>query len=1194
MPFLTRAQTIYERGNTVAAAIALVEGLKRDPNHAEAFRWLLDLYCEEMESTGLEEDLVSVIEGCPDPESTYRYIFQRLVKANRERYVRRLDRARRELAQRQGRYAPPWGEVLRQWEDERRERRGASSVDVVVDGLADDEDDFGSLPGLDPEDFLIESGSSGEGAPGEEGGWGPEVAAVVVGAGGPGGVGAVLSAGGHAMERQGQGSPGYESHGVQAPHRVYQAAQPSLEGEEAQGAWGEASEVGAGLRGEVKAFFGVSGEAFEMEASARPAPFEAPSGPEDDGMRRGVSQAARRSWHDVVHPALIARQARRAGGDEVGEGIVVGAGGGWAGDSGRRLASESMGSVPDLDSVRAWEDRPPHRQRPNLSDVEVRSGSSPLKRRARNFSGSVLSGVMGSPQRGRSGGRSGGRKSHARVRKQVTRAVGLVLLCGVAVLALGRLWTVADRRHAVSATRATVERFEPPLLQQAELALSAAFEEDPSSLELGGRLTWTRSLRRYVDAGGASLGALSLPEEVASEVSETAWGRGAGVLDALMAGDVEEASSRVAGLREAAEDSGSFPQSVAKWLEGEVLVAQGSAGEGRLRYQEAADAGLLPAMVATVDMHMRRGDVVSGRKTLAALSEAAPDHPAVAVGGVALDHIEGLVADPRGASLEPPESLQKASLSAAALDRRLAPWVVLASPAFASQMGLRPEGSGYPVLKLVYAREALMAGRGDDAALQVDALAGVGLDEDLKEAGSDLLTGGFGAIGRPDLALEHVASPGQAGEVGAEMFAKDNPSAALERAGLLAQLGRFGESRQLLARLLTKSKYEPEARIIALQMHLAEGRVEDVKRHIKRLKSHRGALVGDAALDLYRDRPASAGSSLGPVTVGSLPDAEESPHLRRLEIRVRLLSLWAQGHKAQLEGLMRGVEVPAALKARLLGPERGARIVSMLRESPPTALDDMLDLSSALLALGEPEAAREFAARVLKMVPTHSQAHQLVGECLLKLRRGKAAMRHLEAGSRGREDQPQVGLALAEAMMESGARVKALWVLQDHLKVNPHDLKALSMLGEAYRGTRRFTVGRNDFGQRFREVSQAKEPKAAGEIAFQLAWLHQAQHGKEEGGRWLVKARRLLGDRPDVLLLQADHFRVTKRPEAALPLYQRVAGLPGSPARVHVSLGRCAIKAGRGELAKESLQRYLEVEPDGESASWAKRQLARL
>ena len=101
MPFLNRARTLYDTGNTVGAVIALIEGLKRYPDHVDAFRWLIDLYCDEVQHTGLEDDIVRVFDSCPDPEGVYNLVYQRLLRAERHAFIRRLDRSRREAGLRE-------------------------------------------------------------------------------------------------------------------------------------------------------------------------------------------------------------------------------------------------------------------------------------------------------------------------------------------------------------------------------------------------------------------------------------------------------------------------------------------------------------------------------------------------------------------------------------------------------------------------------------------------------------------------------------------------------------------------------------------------------------------------------------------------------------------------------------------------------------------------------------------------------------------------------------------------------------------------------------------------------------------------------------------------------------------------------------------------------------------------------------
>ena len=92
MPFVNRARAVYSTDNVVGAAVTLIEGIKRYPDNVEAFRWLLDLYCDEIESPGLEEDLVNIFDRCPDPDGVYLYVFGRLAAGERDRNGARMAR----------------------------------------------------------------------------------------------------------------------------------------------------------------------------------------------------------------------------------------------------------------------------------------------------------------------------------------------------------------------------------------------------------------------------------------------------------------------------------------------------------------------------------------------------------------------------------------------------------------------------------------------------------------------------------------------------------------------------------------------------------------------------------------------------------------------------------------------------------------------------------------------------------------------------------------------------------------------------------------------------------------------------------------------------------------------------------------------------------------------------------------------
>ena len=57
MTFLERAKSAHSRGDAAAAAVILVQGLKRDPEEIEALQWLLDVYVDEIHNPGMEAEI---------------------------------------------------------------------------------------------------------------------------------------------------------------------------------------------------------------------------------------------------------------------------------------------------------------------------------------------------------------------------------------------------------------------------------------------------------------------------------------------------------------------------------------------------------------------------------------------------------------------------------------------------------------------------------------------------------------------------------------------------------------------------------------------------------------------------------------------------------------------------------------------------------------------------------------------------------------------------------------------------------------------------------------------------------------------------------------------------------------------------------------------------------------------------------
>ncbi len=1102
MPFLLRAQTTYDRGDVVSTAIVLAEGLKRHPDKVEAFRWLLDLYCEEIPHTGLEEDVAAVIEACPDPEGVYQYVFKRLLRNNRERFLARLDRARRDIAARHGRPVTQWEVLVAPAAPVIEAPRAEAAQEALAYATtsASQHQARGALqpPGVARSPFTPP-------APLRQ----PEIAE-------------------------------FQPADFEAPPRSRNVARSSVARTAPAQAW--ADEVHPALLGRAESFFEVE----RPPEPRRPLPSERDLG----ALRVAVERPAPAVERAAVNPIL------------------------------------------DMDAIRGLEGDTPR------DEGEARERPQPLS--APSGSGRRESAPSGAGRRER-------KIAPPRVRRELNFSlprvnprkflITLAIVVGVALagMALYRLATVIERRQAVQNASESLERFSPELLGLAEVGLAEAVAADPGSVELAGRLRWTRSLRRYIAGEVEGAAAVAPVDAQIPEGSSTAWFVAAQVIDALSEGQPEVAAGLLPTLESAAGDTSSFPVPLKGWVEAEVRVARQDLKGALEIHERQALEGFVPSMVGVVDVNIRRGDVIAARKALENLERAEPDHPAVAVGDAALIQLQRLIKNPRTPVLDTPESLTTDELNAAVTDRRLTSWVALAAPDYARKHALTLDFRAHPVLKLFTARTMLREGKVADVAEGVGATSDrAEVTADLAQASDSILLGGFANAGRPDLALAHTLAPEQGGEIGAEIFVNKHPREALMRATLLADVGDYAESRAMLMRLLSNPKYAAEARINALQLHLAEGRVEDVERHIERLKGERGALVAVAALDLYRENAASAAANLGPVIPGSLPDEATSPSLRRFELRVRLLTLKALGHHEQIAALLQAVNISPALRARVLGPEKGAELLKQVIASAPTSIDDMLDLAVALLDAGDPEGARAQLQRILALVPTHAEANRVIGRTLLKAGRGKLAARHLQASARGRDDQPELSLSVAEAALQSGDKLGALASLRDHLDRFPEDAQALALLGQVYYDTQRWTVGREDFSGRLKRINKETAPKAAGEAYLQLSRLCGIDRGTENGAVWLREARRLLGERPDVLLAEADSLHARGELQRAMVLYQRVSELPGAPQRVHLALGKSALKRGQRVLAKNALERYLRDAPEGESTTWAREQVEKL
>ncbi|MBN1947823.1 MAG: hypothetical protein JW797_19305 [Bradymonadales bacterium] len=94
MSFMDRARALYQRGDAIRAAFLLAEGIKRSPGEEEALRWFLQIYVEDIDSPGLEQELIRVLQTQPDGQQLLELVSSELAERGQEARLGFLTRVR--------------------------------------------------------------------------------------------------------------------------------------------------------------------------------------------------------------------------------------------------------------------------------------------------------------------------------------------------------------------------------------------------------------------------------------------------------------------------------------------------------------------------------------------------------------------------------------------------------------------------------------------------------------------------------------------------------------------------------------------------------------------------------------------------------------------------------------------------------------------------------------------------------------------------------------------------------------------------------------------------------------------------------------------------------------------------------------------------------------------------------------------
>jgi tetratricopeptide (TPR) repeat protein len=794
------------------------------------------------------------------------------------------------------------------------------------------------------------------------------------------------------------------------------------------------------------------------------------------------------------------------------------------------------------------------------------------------------------------------RRQGRRKRRRRTLVVFLAALI-VGVVAVG---TYAFRAMSRTSNLAEIDEeirtFDAFSSQSIEATEDVA--EGWTSAEFEERVAFARALA--VDAGTVPA------EEFETRDWETVWGWSAAALGALAREDVE---STITLVTRAEREHGESLATI--WARARLEEERGAYEEARHGAQRLLDRypAFVPAHEMTVRIATRLLEFEQARAALATLLELSPEHPYGAVAGMPA---------PQDVLLEGAEA--EAADDVAGGDAFLTA-VIAYEDAVSAATG---EGTGAAVASARRAVEAdprfapahlmlgaalAMEGSAEEAAGAFrEAVDGPDASKQLRAIVAAVAPRSLAGAGRPDLAAQFTTPFVRLrGEDVADDFDatwNEKRPRALRRAvgsgsswGVEALYARVevlrqsGRHRLAVATLreLDARGIEP-ARARALAVIAARETGADVGWDPD-LESGDAARVSELSADLHAGRYREVvDADLDSLPSWARPIATRIQvkamlGLRRITRALELLDTTAVGlaYRPELEGLR------LRTLARL-GRENRAymAVYEKVADPAPTGLVRLLDLAEATFWQGELRASRKWLDAVAKLDPEHRGAAWICG--LLGRARGKLdeAAKCFERSGRSYDATAELLIEIGYLQTQLDNWDEARKMFHKALLRERGDLEAVRGLGEAYTHLDR-AIAVRDLERILEGYSKSPETAAVrGELLKWLAVVRGVRDGEEEARVLLEESAALVGERDDILLERARFHRAREEWDEARALYEGALKQNATLADAHLAIARIDLRRQNSETAKRHLKRYLELEPRGRSASWARRTLKRI
>ncbi len=773
-------------------------------------------------------------------------------------------------------------------------------------------------------------------------------------------------------------------------------------------------------------------------------------------------------------------------------------------------------------------------------------------------------------------------------RRWVFAALGVLLVIAIVYLSRDQ----ARKMTAAASIDAELSTLDPmdltDVLEEAQAAV-AAWPEDKGFSE---RLAFIEVVRTGTFQG-----------KTAVHEAETPFGLAALSLSALESGEFEMAISTAARLEHTFPD-----EPIALWVQGVVLERRGKlSAAGRIFESLTAHHGdFLAGWLGKIRVQTRLGDLAAATEAAEHVSKLVSDHPYLIVRNASFPGLQDFTAFRETTPKAPPTKAPKAPdlFTASVAHLQNAVLALRAGDTAQARLDAELASKDSQLVPAQLLASVLRLADYDveraEAALQnIAHLDGVSEQELLLVQSVAPLA--FSYAGRPDVARRYTAMfgvdvegvDGQQEGAFKTRWNEWKPAmlpAVIARVAVMNELGLVEPAVKLAQQFLGQPGGEPLGFIVVL---LAEQGGANVQFP---------PLEGEAQLAGEVTRAAIDGRSRTVIDLaGRIP-----PDSIYRNLVVRFLT---QAHLALREtgdalGVLDRTHAPIVetifldgMRLRVLsrfgkGNPQFVTEADHLLKAEPVGVNRLTDLAYAMFWQGRIKESEAEILRALELNPSHRQANWLYGLLLRQRGNFREAQQHFERSGRDFDNSVDVLIELGIALGELGNHEESRKMFYKAILLDRSNLDALTGLGEAYVKVDSETAVR-DLERIMSGYPATRELGAQrAEVLKWLAVVKGVRKGNEEALGYLNTAESLVGKRPDLIIERARYSEAIGEFAGARALYAQALLRNSALGEAHLGLAKMAIREGDTKVARDHLEKYIELEPHGDSREWAEKKLA--